>query len=53
MNPEPEIVTVVPVAAEVGEKEVILGVAKKVNPAIVAVPPNVVTLTLPEAPLPT
>jgi hypothetical protein len=46
----PVIVTVVPVAAEVGVNEVIVGPPMKVNPASVPVPPGVVTETLPLPP---
>jgi len=46
----PVIVTVAPIAALVGVKEVIVGAGTKVNPTRVAVPPGVVTLTLPEVP---
>ena len=49
----PEIVTVIPVDAVVGVNEVIAGVAINVKPVLVAVPPGVVTLILPEAPVPT
>jgi len=49
----PVIVTDVPVAPLVGVKEVIVGTGIKVNPASVAVPPAVVTLTFPDAPVPT
>ena len=49
----PVRVTVVPVAADVGVKEVIVGAGINVNPASVAVPPGVVTLTLPVVPLAT
>jgi len=46
----PVIVTVAPIAALVGVKEVIVGAGTNVNPTRVAVPPGVVTLTLPEVP---
>ena len=46
----PEIATVVPIAPEVGLKEVITGNGIYVNPARDAVPPGVVMLTLPDAP---
>ena len=46
----PVMVTVAPVAALVGVKEVMTGVGIKVNPASTAVPPQVVTLTFPEVP---
>ena len=50
----PLIVTVVPVLAVDGANELILGTdITKTNPAIVAMPPGVVTLTVPLAPLPT
>ena len=49
----PVMVTVVPDPADVGVKEVMVGGTLNVNPARVAVPPPVVTLTLPVAPLPT
>ena len=47
----PVMVTVAPTAADVGVNEVIVGTAKK--PVFVAVPPGVVTETLPDDPLPT
>jgi hypothetical protein len=47
----PVIVTVAPEPADVGVNEVIVG-AGMVNPASVAVPPGVVTDTLPGEPLP-
>jgi hypothetical protein len=46
----PVKVTVAPVAALVGVKEVMTGAGIKVNPASTAVPPGVVTLTSPEVP---
>ena len=49
----PVIVTVEPIAPEVGANEVKVGGGIKVKPAFVIVPPGVVTLTLPEAPEPT
>lgn len=49
----PVIVTVAPEAADVGVKDVIVGAAINVNPANVVVPPGVVTLTFPDAPIPT
>ena len=49
----PVIVTVVPVTALVGVKEVMVGVGININPAFVAIPPAVVTLTFPDAPVPT
>ena len=49
----PVIVTVVPLAADVGVKELITGAGINVNPESVAVPPGVVTLTLPLVPLAT
>lgn len=49
----PVIVIVAPVGAVTGVKEVIVGGATNVNPFEVAVPPGVVTLTLPDAPVPT
>jgi SepF-like predicted cell division protein (DUF552 family) len=47
---DPVMVTVVPVAAEVGVKEEIVGAGMKVKPTRLAVPPGVVTETEPEAP---
>ena len=51
----PVIITEVPAPAEVGENEVIVGTPDelKVKPAMEAVPSGVVTVTLPEEPLPT
>jgi hypothetical protein len=49
----PFIVTVAPVAAAVGVKEVIVGAGTKVNSANEASPPAVVTMTLPVVPAPT
>jgi hypothetical protein len=51
----PRIVTVWFLRAEAGEKELTsgVGVGMKLNPARVAVPPGVVTTTLPLAPVPT
>jgi hypothetical protein len=51
----PVIVTVAPEAADVGLKDVMVGADAelKVKPASKAVPPGVVTVTLPEAPTPT
>jgi hypothetical protein len=49
----PFIVTVAPTAPLVGLRLVITGVGNKVKPVLVAVPPGVVTDTLPEAPLAT
>jgi hypothetical protein len=49
----PVMITVAPVAALVGEKDEIVGARMKVNPVLVAVPPGVVTDTLPEDPLAT
>ncbi len=47
----PVMVTVAPIVADVGVKEVIAGAGNtNVNPALVAVPPGVVTLTLPFVP---
>jgi len=46
----PVIVTVAPGAAEAGVKDEMVGVGTNVNPARVAEPPNVVTVTFPEAP---
>ena len=43
----PVIVTVESVVAAVGVKDVIVGAATNVNPALFAVPPPVVTFTLP------
>lgn len=44
----PVIVIVVPDAAELGENELIVGDGKNTKPLILAVPPEVVTVTLPE-----
>ena len=49
----PVIVTVCPVPAEVGLKDVIVGGGKYVKPARVPVPDAVVTETEPDAPAPT
>ena len=49
----PVKVTVVPLPALVGFIKVMVGAGINVNPARVAVPPGVVTLTLPEVPEPT
>lgn len=49
----PVMVTVAPVVALVGAKEAMTGEAIKVNPSNVAVPPGVVTATLPALPLAT
>lgn len=49
----PVIVIVVPAATAVGKNEVIVGAAKNVNPVFIAVPAEVVTLTLPLAPVST
>ncbi len=49
----PVIVTVAPLAPLVGVKDEIAGALIKVNPVFVAVPPGVVTDTLPEVPAPT
>jgi hypothetical protein len=49
----PVIVTVAPLAPVVGVNDVMVGAGMNVNPAEEAVPPGVVTLTLPEAPVPT
>ena len=46
----PVIVTVVPLPADVGVKELITRAGTNVNPASVAVPPGVVTLILPLVP---
>jgi hypothetical protein len=46
----PVMITVAPVAALAGEKDEIVGAGMKVNPVLVAVPPGVVTDTLPEDP---
>jgi hypothetical protein len=46
----PVTVTVSPVAAEVGVKDAIVGAGMKINPASDALPPGVVTATLPELP---
>lgn len=54
VRPVPVIVTVAPAAAVVGVKElIVVAVVEYVNPVSVAVPPGVVTLTEPVAPLPT
>jgi len=49
----PLMVTAAPVPALVGLKEIITGGRIKINPALFAVPPGVVTLTEPEEPDPT
>jgi len=49
----PVMVTVDPLPALVGVNEEMVGAAINVNPAKIAVPPGVVTLTLPEVPIPT
>jgi hypothetical protein len=49
----PVIVTVAPLAPVVGVNDVMVGAGMNANPAEEAVPPGVVTLTLPEAPAPT
>ena len=49
----PVIVTVAPLAALLGVKDVMAGAGMKVNPACKSVPPGVVTDTLPEVPLAT
>jgi hypothetical protein len=49
----PLIVTTIPAPAVAGVKEEIIGAGINVNPAAVAVPAGVVTLTLPELPLAT
>jgi hypothetical protein len=49
----PVMVTVAPEAADVGLKDVMVGIWMKVNPARDAVPPGAVTITLPEAPVAT
>ena len=49
----PVMVTVVPAPALVGVKEVMVGAGIKVKPARDAVPPGVVTDTLPDDPVPT
>ena len=49
----PVMVTVVPLLADVGVKEVMVGAATNVKPVDVAVPPAVVTETIPEVPLAT
>ncbi len=46
----PVIVTVIPLTPLVGVKEVIVGAGIKIKPGLVAVPPGVVTETLPEDP---
>lgn len=45
----PVMVTVAPVAAVTGVKDVMTGVGTKLKPLSVAVPPGVVTATVPEA----
>jgi len=50
-KPVPVIVTVAPSFALVGEKEVIEGGGIKVNPAKLLFPPQVITFTLPVAPI--
>lgn len=49
----PVIVTVVPLTALAGKKEVTVGAGIKIKPGLVAVPPGVVTETFPDAPAPT
>lgn len=49
----PFIATVAPIAPLVGLRLVIIGVGNKVKPVLVAIPPGVVTDTLPEDPLAT
>jgi len=49
----PVMVTVAPVPADAGVKEVMVGGGTNVNPARLAVTPPVVTLTLPEVPFAT
>lgn len=49
----PVIVTIVPVPPLVGVKDVITGAGIKINPALLAVPLGVVTLTEPDEPFPT
>jgi hypothetical protein len=49
----PVIVIIVPAPALVGAKEVMVGAGMNVNPASDAVPPGVVKLTAPVAPIPT
>ncbi len=49
----PVMITVAPLAALVGAKDVMLGAGIKVNPANKPVPPGVVTDTFPEVPLAT
>ena len=49
----PVMVTVVPAAAETGVNEVIVGGDINVNPALEPWPVEVITLTLPDAPVPT
>lgn len=49
----PLMVTVDPLTAVAGVNEVIVGVGMKINPASVAVPPTVVTDTLPDVPFAT
>ena len=46
----PVMVTLVPVFCDVGVKEVMVGAATKVNPALVAVPAGLVTVILPVVP---
>jgi len=49
----PVRVTVAPLAADVGVKDVIVGAGIKVNPASVTLPPGVVTETEPDVPVAT
>ena len=49
----PVMVNSVPIGPLAGVKEVMVGVGKNINPVLVAVPPGVVTLMLPVAPLAT
>jgi hypothetical protein len=53
VKPVPLIVTVTPVAAEVGVKDVMVGAGTKVNSDNDASPPGVITDTLPVVPVPT
>lgn len=46
----PVIVIVAPAITPLGVKDIIVGAAIKTNPALVAMPPGVVTVTVPEVP---
>ncbi len=49
----PVMIIVLPMAPDSGEKEVMVGAGKNVNPSRLPVPPGVVTLTIPEVPVST